>query len=244
VGDEGLEQFAKRIKTVLARVGLSDPERVTVEVLADLEPDLFLQIDERNIESLFFEVTAKTRKRIGKYQPISFAWLLKNTRQPSSQPENGTNNFLDLDFLQWEQRTAYASSLDGIGVSAHELIEMQNSTPERRQNVNRLGFMILEEPSLSVFVKKLPEHTAKRDAELPVERLVRMAQIVLRFKIQRLEKVDSAGRWDAIDHYRYKEVVKRMRNSINLGNLILKNMTLKDITKDDIDDAINRMTAN
>jgi hypothetical protein len=244
-----LENFTNALRSTLNIVGLADPASVTPENVMGIDQGLLEQLDPYNAESLFFEVARKVHKRLGPYEHVTWRRLLE-------QAQHENQEVVDLDNLQLKQRIVAFGYLIELGIDPNEIKDMVKfsaeegvAAPSRRQNVNRMAYFFEEEPLLEGLVTALKRKAKKRkrnmEQPIPTERAVRMGQIVLRLRSERLEAqrqkqtslpFGNENQWDSIDHDVYKKMQRRIRTSLSISNLILAEMKIN--TVDDLIDNI------
>lgn len=240
-----LEEFTKLLRSTLNLVGLSDPSSVTPENIQEIPQELLEQLDPYNAESLFFEVARKVHKQLGPYEAVNWKRLLEQ-----AQPEN--RDVVDLDNLQLAQRMEAFGYLIAVGIDPNEISEMVKSSaetgvasPSRRQNVNRMAYFFQEEPVLAGLVGALRKKAKRSEKYISASKAVRMGQIILRLRSERLEAnkekqaslpYDNERQWDSIDYDVYRKLQRRMKTSISIGNLIQAEMNIS--TVDELVDGI------
>ncbi len=228
------ESHIKPIRERLRQIGLHDPDSLTSHEVSRLDSDSILQIDQRNIESLFYFSSIKSGKMLGRNYPVTWSTLRQQIY--SLGDENSYRKSVDLDMFQLQEWVNAQNYLIGIGVDPQDLAKLTGSgencekRPEAKQNANRLSYLLQSEPILKDFVVALPGWTEKR-GKPTVHKASKMALVVLRLKTERIQKQKKysiyKNEFDAVDEEVYKITLKRLQAKTNIAKLIIDSTSYK-----------------
>ena len=95
-----------------------------------------------------------------------------------------------------------------------------------QQNINRLHFLLFDEPVLKTLTSSLISRKEAGQA-ISVERTLKIAKILLKMRIRSWNefkdsqaRFDSKAKWDSIDWDVYKRATQRMDASVSIADMI------------------------
>lgn len=212
------EEYAASISEALGNVGLFNADDITPERLSRADPEILEKLTPHTAESVYFHTFRKSRKWLGN-EPIRLSRLIKQTRAIH-------RHGYDLETFQLLQRLRDLEYLQEIGINPEQLLRLLSGTPGERQNINRLAFMLGQEPRLRGYVKGLKD-TAEDEGPWGIEGVVIEAQEILKKESEQIS-LHSSGQskksWDSIDEDLYQRVMHRIGSMVAIGHVILHDM--------------------
>lgn len=261
---EARELLARDLRAHLKMVGLSDYDSINADLFLEIEDEIIEQLDPINAECLFFEVARQVHARLWEYEPVTWRRLIDHVRVYPKEAqsiegislENGSETgpkigffnprgevetidfrqgYYDLDGLRDKQRLDDQAQLFKMGIDPAQLQRISSGHNKMAQNINRLAYLLCEEPILQPFVKSL-EKRAKDGETISVERTLKIAQILIKRRAQRLqlqhEKQQDYGRryrWDSIDYDVFRRMMRRLNSSLSISKAITKDIAITDV---------------
>ncbi|MDB5161367.1 MAG: hypothetical protein JWO96_747 [Candidatus Saccharibacteria bacterium] len=221
--DKNSEQFAETIRDAMGIVGMHNADHITRERLARADPEIIKHLTPETAESLYFDAFRKTHRLLGK-RAITLSRVISHARSRKNQDT-------DLEKLQLIQRAQDIGHLYEYGIDADQLLQISNARVSKQQNINRLAFFLFDEPRLNKFNSAMMARTAEKGS-VRVEKVVKMAQIILRFQLERIAHNKTSRqfgdkperRWTSTDYEFHDLVVHRIGSNIAIGDLILQEM--------------------
>jgi DNA-binding transcriptional MerR regulator len=214
----GLPTNTETFSEALGNVGLYNADDITPERLSKADPEILEKLTPHTVESVYFHTFRKSRKWLGN-EPVRLSRLIRQTRALRKQGIN-------LETFQLLQRLRDLEYLKEVGINPNQLLKLLSGTQGERQNINRLAFMLAQEPRLHGYVKRLKD-TAEEEGPWGVEGVVIEAQEVLKNEREQIELKSSQKlreSWDSIDEDLYQRVMHRMGSMIAIGHVILHDM--------------------
>lgn len=212
------EEYATAISEALGNVGLYNADDITPERLSKADPEILEKLTPHTAESVYFHTFRKSRKWLGN-EPVRLSRLIRQARAIHRQG-------YDLETFQLLQRLRDLEYLKEVGINPEQLLKLLSGTQGERQNINRLAFMLAQEPRLRSYVKRMKD-TAEDEGPWSVEGVVIEAQEVLKNERDQIELNSSLQlrkQWDSIDEDMYQRVMHRIVSMIAIGHVILNDM--------------------
>lgn len=212
------ESYAQALSEALGNVGLYNADDITAERLSKADPEILSKLTPHVAESIYFHTFRKSRKWLGN-EPIRLSRLIKQTRS--------LHKFWnDLEHFQLIQRLRDLEYLQEIGISSEQLLQLLGGSPGQKQNINRLAFLLSQEPKLRKYVANLKEH-AEDEGPWSVEVVVIEVQEILKKEKEEIELKSTPQvkrSWDSIDEEQFQRVSHRILSMITIGHVILNDM--------------------
>lgn len=261
---EARELLARDLRAHLRMVGLSDHDSINANNLLEIEDEIIEQLDPINAECLFFEVARQVHARLWEYEPVTWRRLIDHVRvYPKAAEsiegislENGSDvgpkigffnprgevetidfrqGYYDLGHLKDKQRLDDQAMLFQLGIDPAQLQRIASGPNKMAQNINRLAYLLCEEPILQPFVESLKKR-AKRGETISVERTLKISKILIKRSAQRLElqhelqqNYGRRYRWDSIDYDVFRRKMRRLNSSMSINKAIEKDIAVTDV---------------